>query len=115
MAKTLLALKEGDRVRVRTRDASADDRKTGRYFPHMAGLTGVVENAYEGDQFAVKIDQETMTPASHEVHQVASERMREKSAEGMSEEAKKHFTKEELAFDVHYVLLLDGTDLEAIV
>lgn len=114
MAKTLAALNEGDRVRVKTRDASADDRKTGRYFPHMAGLTGSIENAYEGDQFAVKVDQETMTPASAEVHKVASERMRAKSAEGMSEEAKKHFTKEELDFEVHYVLLLDGADLERV-
>ncbi len=114
MAKTPPALQEGARVRVKAREASAEDRKTGRYFPHMAGLTGTIENAYEGDQYAVKVDNETMTPITAEVHKVASERMRAKVVNDLSEEARKHFTKEELDFPVHYVLLVDGADLEPV-
>ena len=49
MAKTAKGFAEGDRVRVVTRSVTADDRKANRYYTHMAGLVGKVENAYEGE------------------------------------------------------------------
>ena len=38
--------KEGDRVRIKTRPVTEEDRKTNRYFDHMAGLVGTVQNIY---------------------------------------------------------------------
>lgn len=113
MAKSATKRNEGDKTQVVSRAVTADDRKTNRYFTHMAGLTGTIENMYEGDENAVKIDLDSLTPATREVHELATTRMRKRVVEDLSEEAKKHFTKEELDFDVHYVLLVNGADLEA--
>lgn len=113
MAKTATKHREGDLVRVVTRTVTAEDRRTNRYFPHMAGLVGTVENVYEGDEVAIRVRRETMTRATAEVHELAATRMRAKVAADLSEEARKLFTKEEMEFDVHYVLLVQGQDLEA--
>ena len=110
--KAHAALQEGDRVRIVARTTSPDDRKANRYFPHMGGLTGTVQNMYEGNEVAVKIDGSSMTKATADVHTTATKRMREKFNAGVSEEQKKQLTKEELDFNVHYVLLVQSADLE---
>lgn len=112
MAKTAKGFAEGDRVRVAARAVTADDRKTNRYYSHMAGLVGKIENAYAGDEYAVRIEPDTLSRPSAEVHDLAAKRMHKRVQDEFSEEAKKPFTKEELEFDVHYVLLVQGGDLE---
>lgn len=114
MAKTTKGFAEGDRVQVVTRAVTADDRKANRYYTHMAGLIGSVENAYEGDEYAIRVEPETLSRASAEVHNLATKRMHKRVQDEFSEEAKKPFTKEELEFDVHYVLLVQGADLQAV-
>lgn len=104
--------KEGDRVRVVTRKPTDDDRKKNRYFDHMAGLTGIVQNMYEGDEIAVKIDESSLSKVSAGVHKESTQRMQSKFAREISEEQKKQLTKEELEFEPHYVLLVAGADLE---
>lgn len=105
---------EGDRVKVAERAVTADDRKANRYFSHMAGLTGTVQNVYENDEIAVRMDNATLTKATADVHSRAEKRMREKFLQGLSEEGKKQLTSEELNFEVHYVLLVQAGDLEKI-
>ncbi len=104
--------KEGDRVRIVNRDVTEDDRKTGRYFDHMSGLTGLVQNVYGPEEVAVKVDLETVNSAGRTVHKVAVERMREKFLSSIGEEQKKTLTAEELNFSAHYMLLVRSTDLE---
>ena len=104
--------KEGDRVRVLNRKVTDEDRKKGRYFEHMAGLTGTIENIYSKEEIAVKIDIDSLSPVTQKVHKEATKRMRQKFAENVSEEQKKQLTAEELNFDANYVLLLQGSDLE---
>lgn len=104
--------KEGDRVRVVHRKVTDEDKKKGRYFEHMAGLTGVIENVYSKDEIAVKIDIDSLSPVTQKVHKEATKRMRTKFADVVSEEQKKQLTSEELNFDANYVLLLQGADLE---
>jgi len=99
-------------VRIVTRDVTEQDRKTGRYFAHMAGLTGTVQNVYSPHEVAIKIDKETVGAIPLDVHRVAVERMREKFLDSISEEQKKSLTPQELNFDAHYVLLVSGSDLE---
>jgi hypothetical protein len=104
--------KEGDRVRIVERPVTEEDRKANRYFDHMAGLIGVVQNVYAGDEVAVKVDLENVGPAGKTVHKVAVERMREKFLSNIGEEQKKTLTAAELNFDAHYMLLVRGSDLE---
>ena len=105
--------KEGQRVRVVTRVVTDEDKKSSRYFEHMAGLTGVIQNVYTSDEIAIKVDLTGVSPATAAVHKQATVRMQEKFATNVSEEQKKQLTAEELAFEPHYVLLVRGTDLEA--
>ena len=104
--------KEGDRVRVVTRPVTEEDRKLNRYFEHMAGLEGTVQNVYGPGEIAIKVDVDSLTHVSQDVHRVAVERMREKFLGSVSEEQKKQLTAEELNFNAHYVLLVQGSDLE---
>lgn len=106
--------KEGERVRIVKRAVSEDDRKTMRYFEHMAGLTGTVQNVYTGDEIAVKVDLDTLSPVTADVHDKSARRMREKFVSSVSEEQRKHPTKEELEFVPHYMLLVQAADLEKI-
>ncbi|MFQ3586299.1 MAG: hypothetical protein SNJ76_01360 [Fimbriimonadaceae bacterium] len=106
----MFGFREGDRVRIVARDVTEDDRKNNRYFSHMAGLTGTVQNIYAGDEIAVKIDLDALPPVAADVHRVATERMR--AHLDISEEGKRLFEPEELAFTAHYMLLVQARDLE---
>jgi len=104
--------KEGDRVRIVKRAVSEEDRKANRYYDHMAGLVGTVQNVYNDSEIAVKIDVDCMSKISADVQKEATLRMREKFLSNVSEEQKKQLTKEELEFDAHYVQLVQSSDLE---
>jgi hypothetical protein len=106
--------KEGDRVCIVTRPATDEDRKKNRYFPHMAGLSGTVQNVYETNEVAIKIDVAGLSDISADVHRTAVARMREKFLNNISEEQKKQLTAEELNFNAHYMLLVQSSDLQKI-
>lgn len=108
----MASFKEGDRVKIVTRDVTEDDRKRNVYFDHMSGLTGTVQNVYSATEIAVKIDIDSLSNITRDAHKTATTRMREKFLSGISEEQKKQLTPEELNFDAHYVLLVQGSDLE---
>ncbi|MCC7101717.1 MAG: hypothetical protein IT206_01415 [Fimbriimonadaceae bacterium] len=108
-----MALKVGDRVRVISREVTADDRKSNRYFDHMKGMVGVIESIYSKDEIAVKIDPESMVEPAVSVHAEATRRMRERFISQVSEEAKGLLTKEEVEFPANYVLLVRTEDLES--
>lgn len=103
---------EGDRVRVVTRTVTEEDRKKNRYFEHMAGLVGTVQNVYGDDTIAVQVDKSSLSEVTADVHQTAMARMREKYLGQLSEEQRKQLTKEETEFEAHYVLLAQASDLE---
>lgn len=101
-------------MRVVTREVTEKDRAENRYFAHMAGLTGLVQNVYSEEEIAVKMDLDSLTKVSKDVHSTATDRMRDQFLSSVSEEQKKQLTKEELAFTPHYVLLVRSADLEAL-
>lgn len=105
-------LKEGDKVRIVSRPVLAEDRRSQRYYDHMAGLVGTVANVYGPEEVAVEIDKSTVGAIPRDVHKEATARMRKKFIENTSEEARGKLTKEELEFDSHYVLLVRAEDLE---
>ena len=105
--------KEGDRARVVRRPVTEEDRKKNRYFDHMAGLVGTVQNVYPTNDVALCVDVKSMTPVSAEVHATATQRMRDRFAKDTSEEQKKQLTKEDMEFTANYVVLVQVSDLEA--
>ncbi len=107
-----MSFKEGDRIRIKSRAVTEDDRKTNRYFEHMGGLTGTVQNVYANNEHAVRIDDSSLSKKTQSVHKEATQRMRAKLLDGLSEVQKKELTKEELEFDVHFMLLVHGEDME---
>lgn len=105
-------VKEGDRVRVVTRELTEQDKKVYGFFEHMQGMVGVVENVYSSDEVAVKVDLACLPKIPAEVHKDATKRMRERFSENVGEEARKQLSKEELEFVPHYMLLVRSDDLE---
>lgn len=97
-----------------TREVTAKDREENRYYTHMAGLTGTVQNVYSEDEIAVKMDLDALGKVVESVHSTATTRMRDQFTNNMTEDQRKQLTKEELAFTPHYVLLVRSSDLEAI-
>lgn len=104
--------KEGDRVKVVSRPVTDDDRKTNRYFEHMAGLVGTIQNVYSETEIAIKVDNECLNKITASVQKESTIRMREKFLANATEEQKKQLSKEELDFDVHYMQLVMAKDLE---
>ncbi|HMS53891.1 MAG TPA: hypothetical protein PKA27_00695 [Fimbriimonadaceae bacterium] len=104
--------KEGDRVRIVTREVTEEDRKTNQYYSHMAGLVGTIQNIYANDEIAVRVDVPSLSAVSRDVHKTSIDRMRDKFVGSLSEEQKKSLSSEELNFDAHYMLLCQGKDLE---
>lgn len=101
-------------MRVVTRDVTEDDRKKFRYYEHMAGSVGTVQNVYVNNEIAVKVDLDSLSKVTSDVHKESTRRMREKFLAAVSEDQKKQLTKEELDFEAHYMLLVDGNDLERV-
>jgi hypothetical protein len=106
--------KEGDRVRVKNRPVTEEDRRTNRYYEHMAGLVGSVQNVYSDEEVAIRVDPDSLSDVTRDVHATATQRMRDKFLNAISEEQRKQLTKEELNFDANYVLLVRTQDLEGV-
>ena len=106
--------KEGDKVKVVSRKVTDEDRKSNAYFEHMAGLKGVVQNVYGPNEIAVKVDMDSLSKITTDVHKESIKRMREKFLASISEEQKKQLTPAEQNFDAHYMMLVRGTDLEKV-
>lgn len=106
--------KEGQRVRVVERPVTEEDRKTNRYFDHMAGLTGIIQNIYSNEEIAIKVDDSCMSTITRDVHKVSTERMRAKFLDNVSEEQRKQLTPDELNFSANYTMLVRGADLEPV-
>ncbi|MBL8068592.1 MAG: hypothetical protein JNM28_09085 [Armatimonadetes bacterium] len=103
---------EGERVRIKVRPVTEEDRKVHMFFEHMQGLEGTVSNHYNKDEVAVEIDLDSLVDIPKDVHRIATERIREKFNENTNEEIKKLLTKDEQKFTPHYVLLVREADLE---
>ena len=104
--------KEGDLVRVISREVTDEDRKKNRYFEHMAGLKGTIENVYSDLEIAVRVEPESMSKITRDVHTTATQRMKDKFLESLPQEQKRNLSEAELDFKAQYVLLVQETDLE---
>lgn len=101
-------------MRVVTREVTAEDRRTHRYYPHMAGLTGTVQNYYGPSEVAIRVDPEVLDSIAESVMKEAVSRMRKRFLDNVSEEQRSKLTPEEQEFNANYNLLVQASDLEKI-
>ncbi len=106
--------KEGDRIRIIDREETSSDKESRKYYKHMSGLVGTIQNIYTNDEIAVKVDVDCLEGIVQDVHQKSQDRMRKKFLSSISEEQKSKLVHEEKKFNAHYVLLVDKNDLERI-
>ncbi len=105
-------VKEGDKVRIVGTKSEDTSGLSEKLFPHLVGLEGEVSNRYSGTEVAVQVDLDSLSPEMKKVHAEATNRLRAKFLENVSDEAKKQLSKEELEFTPHYVALVSEADLE---
>ncbi len=104
--------KEGDRVRVKVRNASEQEVLEGRYAPFMAGATGTILKIYDSKQIAVNLDIASLPEEVRQRHAEQQEAMHRRWLDSLSEEARSRLTDQEKAFHLNYVVLLTESDLE---
>ncbi len=109
----MAALKEGDRVVIKPRTLTDEDRARG-LFEHMLGLTGEVANVYADSTLAVMVDRDVLPKTSAAVHAEAERRMRERFKDAISEEQYKMLSADERKFQANYVHLVLDIDVEKI-
>jgi len=106
-------IKEGDRVRVADRDATAEDMKTGSYMNHYRGLTGTVQKLFPTNEAAIDVDQTSLTESIAARHLEIQEQMKNKWLDGLSEDARTKLTPQERAFKLRYTILVSLKDIQA--
>ncbi|MGC8667103.1 MAG: hypothetical protein ACP5VE_03155 [Chthonomonadales bacterium] len=106
--------KQGDRVRIVAREVTADDLKNQTYFGHYGGLTGTVQKVYNDLEIAVEVHPESLSQEIRDRHLDVRNQMKTKWLEGLSEEGRSHLTEREKDFNLRYVVLVSGKDLEKV-
>ena len=106
--------KQGDHVRIVARDVTADDLKNQMYFGHYGGLTGTIQKVYSDSEIAVEVDLASLPPEIRDRHNDVRDQMKTKWLEGLSEEGRSHLTEREKNFNLRYVVLVAGKDLERV-
>ncbi len=107
-------LQEGDKVQIKARPITEQDRSVYKFYEHMHGLVGTVANVYSKEEIAVQIDIDSLTDIPKDVHAVATQRMQDAFKEGSTENQRKLLDKDEMKFVPNYVLLVQEADLEKI-
>jgi hypothetical protein len=105
------AFKEGDRVRVADREATADDAKAVLFFNHFRGLTGTIQKVYAEQHAAVEIDNESLPEPILRRHIEVQETMKAGWLDKLSDEARNRLTDQERDFRLRYTVLVALNDL----
>jgi hypothetical protein len=105
-------IKEGDRVRIVTREQTEEDAKANLYFTYYGGLTGTVLKVYNKQEVSVEVEQDSLTREVRKRHEDVRDQMKTKWLDGLSEEGRNRLTEREKDFNLRYVVLVAMTDLE---
>lgn len=108
------AIKEGDRVRIVSREPTPDDLKSNLYYGYFGGLTGLVRKIYNKTEAAIEVEPESLPRDIRKRHDEIRDQMKTKWLDGLSEEGRAKLTERERDFLLRYVLLVNLTDLERI-
>ena len=107
-------LQDGDRVRIVTREVADDDMKSGLYYAHYAGMTGLIQKYYNANEISVEVEMESLTKDIRKRHDDVRDQMKTKWLDGLSEEGRGKLTEREKDFNLRYVILVAEKDLEKI-
>jgi len=105
-------LKDGDRVRVKTREQTEEDVKSQMYFTHYGGMTGSIQKVYSNTEVAIDVELENLTKDIRKRHEDVRDQMKTKWLDGLSEEGRGKLTEREKDFNLRYVILVSMNDLE---
>ena len=106
------AFKEGDRVRIVDREATAEDLKSGLFYNHFRGLSGTIQKVY-ATEVAVEVDQATLSEAVATRHNEMQEQKKNDWLASLSEEGRNRLTPKERDFRYRYTVLVSAKDLLA--
>lgn len=104
--------KEGDRVRIKTREQTEEDVKSQLYYPHYGGMTGEIQKVYSKTEVAVTVELESLEREMRKRHHDVRDQMKTKWLDGLSEEGRNKLTEREKDFNLRYVVLVSMSDLE---
>ena len=105
--------KEGDRVQISDRAATAEDTKSGLFYDYFRGLTGVIQKIYATEEVAIELEQESLEEAISRRHLDVQEQMRAKFMDNLSEEGRNRLDPAEKNFRLRYSVLVTMKDLTA--
>jgi hypothetical protein len=103
--------KEGDYVRIITREATAADIRNKVFFPYCCGLAGTIDKVYDTD-VCLNVDLETLSPDTLARHKSVQETIKRKWLDGLSGEARNRLTADEKKFELAYTLIVQISDIE---
>ena len=107
-----MAFTEGDRVIINTREITEDDVKSGLYYAHYQGLTGVVQKVYDTvDELVITVDDGSLEETVRTRHYEVRDAMKQKWLDGLSEEAKGRLSEAERDFRLRYSVLVAISDV----
>lgn len=104
--------KEGDYVKIITREVSASDMRSRTFFPYFCGLAGTVDKVYD-EEICLKVDLDTLPHDILARHNSVQDAIRRKWLDGLSGEARNKLSADEKKFDLAYTMLVQIADLES--
>ncbi|HZO89140.1 MAG TPA: hypothetical protein VFB38_12455 [Chthonomonadaceae bacterium] len=104
--------KEGDRVQIMDREATAEDTKSGLFYPHFRGLIGTIQKVYPTGEAAVEIETESLADPVAQRHHDTQEQMKRKWLDGLSEAERNRLSEKERDFRLRYTVLVNLSDLK---
>ena len=108
----MAAIKDGDRVRIITREHTEKEIEQMTYFPHYGGLEGQVVRGFADGDVAVNVERDSLVTDVRKTYEHIEKRVKDKFVASISEEGRKRLTKEELDVKLNYVVLVKQDDLE---
>ena len=108
----MASFKNGDRVRILDRPASANDIKSGLFFNHYRNLSGAVQKAYKSGEIAISVEPDCLPKDIWNRHTQVRDQMRRRWIEGLTDEGRRRLTPDQKTFDLRYVVLVAASDLQ---
>ncbi len=104
--------KRGDQVVIVDREVTLADRKSGLYYPHFAGLHGVVDQIYEEEgEICVEVDMESLPVDFVRRHQGIQEHVRKEWLQRLSEAERRSLPEEQKQLKLKYTVMVSPDDV----
>ena len=109
----MAAMKAGDKARIKTREVTSEDSRTGLYFTYFGGLTGMIDRVYDDGSVCIDIDLDSLSQDTRERHLAMQEAERKRWLDGISGELRNRLSEEQKKLTISYKLLVSEKDLES--